>query len=66
MFKYIFEVNNIDIKVNPIMSSEYKTVAARPLNSKMSKEKLVNDGFERLPDWKDAVKRYSKVLKKEG
>lgn len=64
--KYIFEVNNIDIKVNPIMSSEYKTVAARPLNSKMSKEKLVNDGFERLPDWKDAVKRYSKVLKKEG
>ena len=28
--------------------------------------KLDSDGFNRLPDWKDAVKRYSKVLKKEG
>lgn len=64
--KYIFEVNNINIKVNPIMTSDYKTVAKRPLNSKLSKSKLDGDGFERLPDWKDAVKRYSKVLKKEG
>ena len=64
--KYIFEVNNINIKVNPIMTSDYKTVAKRPLNSKLSKSKLDSDGFERLPDWKDAVKRYSKVLKKEG
>ena len=64
--KYIYEVNNINIKVNPIMTSDYKTVAKRPLNSKLSKSKLDSDGFERLPDWKDAVKRYSKVLKKEG
>lgn len=64
--KYIFEVNDIAMKVNPIMTKDYKTTAARPLNSKMNKEKLDSDGFERLPDWKDAVKRYSKVLKKEG
>lgn len=64
--KYIFEVNGVEIKVNPIMTSEYKTAAVRPLNSKLSKEKLVSDGFKRLPDWKDAVKRYSRVLRKEG
>ena len=64
--KYIFEVNNIDIKINPIMTSEYKTIATRPINSKLSKSKLDIDGFERLPEWKDAIERYSKVLKKEG
>lgn len=64
--KYIFEINGIDMKVKPILTKDYKTVAKRPLNSKMNKEKLENDGFDRLPDWKDAVKRYSKVLKKEG
>lgn len=64
--KYIFDVNDINMQVNPIMTKDYKTVAARPLNSRMNKEKLDSDGFERLPDWKDAVKRYSKVLKKEG
>lgn len=64
--KYIFEVNGIDMKVNPIMTKDYKTTADRPLNSKLSKDKLEMDGFKRLPDWKDAVKRYSKVLKKEG
>ena len=64
--KYIFEVNNIDIKVNQVNTSEYKTIAKRPINSKLSKEKLASDGFNRLPSWKNAVERYSRVLKKEG
>lgn len=64
--RYIFEVNDIDIKVNPIMTKDYITKAKRPLNSKLSKEKLSSDGFDKLPDWKDAVRRYSKVLKREG
>lgn len=60
--KYIFESNNIDIVINPIKTSDYPTKAKRPHNSRMSKEKLVNDGFSMLPDWKDAVDRYSKEL----
>ena len=60
--KYIFESNNIDIVVNPIKTSDYPTKAKRPHNSRMSKEKLVNDGFSMLPDWKDAVDRYNKEL----
>lgn len=64
--KYIFEVNDIEMVVNEVLTKDYKTVAKRPLNSKLNKSKLEDNGFERLPDWKDAVKRYSKVLKKEG
>lgn len=64
--KYIFEVNGIDMVVNPVLTKDYKTTAKRPLNSKLSKDKLISDGFEMLPDWKDAVKRYSKVLRKGG
>ena len=63
--KYIFEVNNIDMIVNEVLTKDYKTIAKRPLNSKLNKNKLKEDGFEKLPDWKDAVKRYSKILKRE-
>ena len=60
--KYIFESNKIKMTVNPITTSEYPTRAKRPSNSKMSKEKLINDGFTMLPDWHDAVDRYNKEL----
>ena len=60
--KYIFESNNVNIKLNPITTSEYPTRAKRPSNSKMSKEKLVGDGFTMLPTWQDAVDRYNKEL----
>lgn len=63
--KYIFAVSNIDIKVNPILTENYPTLAKRPLNSRLSKDKLDSDGLARLPDWKDATKRYIKVLRKE-
>ncbi len=33
-----------------------------PFNSRLSKDKLVENGFKPLPDWKDAVKRYLKAL----
>jgi len=32
----------------------------------MSKEKLTENGFDRLPSWQDALGRYLKELKKEG
>lgn len=62
---YIFKINNIEMKTNPILTKDYKQVAKRPLNSKLSKDKLEEEGLERLPDWQDAVSRYCKVLKKE-
>jgi hypothetical protein len=42
--------------------SEYPTRAVRPLNSRMSKDKLEQMGFSRLPHWKDALERYWKEI----
>lgn len=64
--KYIFEVNGKDIKVNPILTKDYPTAAKRPLNSKMDKSKLEEDGLYRLPSWKDATERFSKVLRRNN
>lgn len=48
-----------DVKVIPVTTAEYgESKAKRPFNSRMSKEKLTEIGFEKLPDWKDALKRY--------
>ena len=45
----------------PVTTSEYGlSKAARPLNSRLDKSKLVLMGFKPLPDWRDAVKRYLK------
>lgn len=62
--KYIFQENEIDVIVNPISTEDYNSKAKRPLNSKLSKEKLEQDGFTKLPTWQDAVKRYTKTLNK--
>lgn len=57
-----FEIAGRKTKVNPIKTEEYPTAAKRPLNSRLSKISLDNAGFERLPKWEDAVKRYIKSL----
>ncbi len=64
---YIFESNGIKTKVNPVTTEEYFKIAGsnqayRPRNSKLSKEKLKNSGFELLPSWKDATDRYCDEL----
>ena len=60
--KYVFEVINADVVVHPVSTEEYKKMvpsqADRPLNSRLSKASLIKNGFNLLPDWKDAVKRY--------
>ena len=59
----IFRLAGKDVKVNRVPTSEYPTRAVRPLNSRMSKDKLEQAGFERLPHWKDALCRYFEELK---
>lgn len=49
----------LDTKVIPVTTEEYGlSKAARPFNSRLDKSKLVAAGFEPLPDWHDAVRRY--------
>ena len=54
----IFRLTKKNVKINPIPTREYPTRAVRPLNSRMSKDKLEQAGFTRLPHWKDALQRY--------
>ena len=45
--------------VIPVTSEEYGlSKAARPFNSRLDKSKITEMGFEPLPTWQDAVKRY--------
>lgn len=62
----IFKQTNRKVKVNHVTTEEYSKIvssqAARPLNSRMSKESLTLAGFEKLPYWKDALRRYLKEI----
>lgn len=53
------------LKVVPVTTEEYGiSKAKRPFNSRLEKSKLKENGFEPLPIWKDALKRY--LLELEG
>ena len=58
----IFRQAGMDVEVAPVTSDEYPAKAKRPANSRMSKKKLDENGFERLPSWQDALKRYLKEI----
>lgn len=54
----IFKQAGIQVEVKPVTSEQYPTRAKRPYNSRMSKEKLEEMGFDKLPVWQDALSRY--------
>lgn len=60
----IFKQAGLDVKVNPLTTAEYPVKAARPFNSRMSKDRLINAGFKMLPSWQDALERYLKIIDK--
>jgi dTDP-4-dehydrorhamnose reductase len=63
---YIMEQAHLSCKVRPIPSSDYPTRAVRPLNSRLDKSSLDKAGFTRLPEWKDALRRYLKEVGAPG
>ena len=56
--KEIFKQAKKKVEVVEIPTVEYPTPARRPFNSRLSKKSLDDAGFERLPTWQDALKRY--------
>ena len=54
--KEIFRVAGMDVKVNPISTSQYPTKATRPLNSRLEKRCLNEAGFNRLRSWEEALR----------
>ncbi len=59
----IFRQAGYATKVVPVTTEEYGlSKAARPFNSRLDKEKLRLAGFEPLPTWQDALRRYLKEI----
>ena len=49
--------------VLPVTTAEYGlSKASRPFNSRLDKQKLVEAGFQPLPAWQDALKRFLKEI----
>ena len=61
--KEIFKQAGLSVEVEGIPTIEYPTPARRPFNSRLSKKSLDEAGFNRLPTWQDAVKRFLAELK---
>lgn len=62
--KYIFEIAGVDVKVTPVTASEFARPAPRPSYSVLNNKKWVDNGFEPLRSYKEAIKDYLIYLKK--
>ena len=64
IFKQAAELDPVygKVSVAPVSSEQYPAKAKRPSNSRMSKEKLTENGFEKLPTWQDALHRYLREI----
>ncbi len=56
--KEIFRAAGLDVEMTPVTTEEFGAKANRPKNSRLSKEKLVKNGFNKLPPWQNALERY--------
>jgi len=54
----IFRMAGKTITVTPVTAAEYGAKAPRPQNSRLSKDKLTENEFKRLPHWQSALERY--------
>ena len=60
----IYKQYGLNTKIIPVSTAEYSaSIAARPLNSRLDKSKLIRAGFKPLPTWQDALCRYLKEIK---
>ena len=63
--KEIYRQAGYTTEVLPVTTAEYGlSKAARPFNSRLEKNKLVEAGFKPLPAWQDALSRYLKEIEK--
>ena len=58
------------VSVKPVSTEAYTAMypgqARRPMNSRISKDKLEEKGFKRLPPWQDALRRYLEEIAGEN
>jgi dTDP-4-dehydrorhamnose reductase len=53
--KAIFEIAEINVKINPIKTFQYPTAAKRPSYSVLNKSKIRNKFRIEIPNWKDSL-----------
>ncbi len=59
-----YRLYGLNTRVIPVTTAEYGlSKAARPMNSRLDKSKLTQNGFRPLPPWQDAVARYLQEAK---
>ena len=56
--KKIFEINNIDIKVNPVTSEEFKRHEPRPAYSVLDNFMFKLVGLNSFRNWEDSLREY--------
>ena len=60
----IMNKSGFKCKIKPVLTRDYMaTKAVRPLNSRLSKKSIIENGFNLLPIWNDALERYLKEIK---
>ena len=62
----IMEKAGLNCEVAPILSKDYPAKAKRPYNSRLCKDKLDREGFDRLPAWQNALDRYLAELQNQA
>lgn len=61
--KYIFEIAEKDVNVIPVTASEFSRPAPRPHYSVLKNKKWIENGFEPLRDYKEAISEYVELIK---
>ena len=61
--KYIFEVADVDVKVVPVTASEFARPAPRPSYSVLDNKKWIDNGFEPLRSYKEAIVDYINLIR---
>ena len=61
--RYIFEIADKDVKVIPVTASEFSRPAPRPSYSVLKNKRWIENGFEPLRDYKEAIKEYIELIK---
>ena len=61
--RYIFEVADVDVNVIPVTASEFARPAPRPSYSVLENRNWVENGFEHLRNYKEAIKEYIELIK---
>jgi len=60
--KAIFELSDINCRVNPIETKEYPTPAARPSYSLLNKTKIKTDFNLQIPYWRDSLAECLEIM----